>query len=52
VTAFVEEDSSDIAEWPSRPAELKHGPVSRAQLADVAEYAGAYRVAHPLGMNG
>jgi hypothetical protein len=33
------------------PAELKHGLVPRAQLADVAGYAGPYRVAHTLGMN-
>src|SRR6516165_10083450 len=37
---------------PSRSAELEHGPVSRAQLADVAGYAGPYRAAHPLVMNG
>src|SRR5262245_292694 len=38
--------------WPSRPGELEHGLVSRAQLADVAGYAGPHRVAHPFGMNG
>ena len=38
--------------WPLRPAELKHGLIPWAQLADVAGQAGLYRVARTLRMNG
>ena len=41
-----------VSVTPPTPGQPEHGPVARAQLANVAGYSGPYRVARALGMNG